>query len=164
MKDRYNILFLCTGNSARSILAEALANHMSAGRLNAFSAGSQPAGQVQPLAIEILKRSGISTEGLRSKSWDEFSDNDAPVMDIVITVCGRAAGETCPVWPGHPITAHWGIDDPAAVEGSEDERRRAFELAMTAMQQRISLLLSLKPEALDALTLQTKIREIGATT
>lgn len=164
MKDRYNILFLCTGNSARSILAEALANHMSAGRLNAFSAGSQPAGQVQPLAIEILKRSGISTEGLRSKSWDEFSDNDAPVMDIVITVCGRAAGETCPVWPGHPITAHWGIDDPAVVEGSEDERRRAFELAMTAMQQRISLLLSLKPEALDALTLQTKIREIGATT
>ncbi len=164
MKDCYNILFLCTGNSARSILAEALANHMSAGRLNAFSAGSQPAGQVQPLAIEILKRSGISTEGLRSKSWDEFSDNDAPVMDIVITVCGRAAGETCPVWPGHPITAHWGIDDPAAVEGSEDERRRAFELAMTAMQQRISLLLSLKPEALDALTLQTKIREIGATT
>ena len=164
MKDCYNILFLCTGNSARSILAEALANHMSAGRLNAFSAGSQPAGQVQPLAIEILKRSGISTEGLRSKSWDEFSDNDAPVMDIVITVCGRAAGETCPVWPGHPITAHWGIDDPAAVEGSEDERRRAFELAMTAMQQRISLLLSLKPEALDALTLQNKIREIGATT
>ena len=164
MKDCYNILFLCTGNSARSILAEALANHMSAGRLNAFSAGSQPAGQVQPLAMEILKRSGISTEGLRSKSWDEFSDNDAPVMDIVITVCGRAAGETCPVWPGHPITAHWGIDDPAAVEGSEDERRRAFELAMTAMQQRISLLLSLKPEALDALTLQTKIREIGATT
>ena len=164
MKDCYNILFLCTGNSARSILAEALANHMSAGRLNAFSAGSQPSGQVQPLAIEILKRSGISTKGLRSKSWDEFSDNDAPVMDIVITVCGRAAGETCPVWPGHPITAHWGIDDPAAVEGSEDERRRAFELAMTAMQQRISLLLSLKPEALDALTLQTKIREIGATT
>ena len=164
MKDCYNILFLCTGNSARSILAEALANHMSAGRLHASSAGSQPAGQVQPLAIEILKRSGISTEGLRSKSWDEFSDNDAPVMDIVITVCGRAAGETCPVWPGHPITAHWGIDDPAAVEGSEDERRRAFELAMTAMQQRISLLLSLKPEALDALTLQTKIREIGATT
>ena len=164
MKDRYNILFLCTGNSARSILAEALANHMSGGRLIAFSAGSQPAGQVQPLALDILQRSGISTEGLRSKSWDEFSAEDAPVMDIVITVCGRAAGETGPVWPGHPITAHWGIDDPAAVEGSEDERRRAFELAMTAMQQRISLLLSLKPEALDALTLQTKIREIGATT
>ena len=161
MKDRYNILFLCTANSARSILAEALANHVGHGRLQAFSAGSQPSGQVQPMALEVLQRVGISTDGLRSKSWDEFGADGAPQMDIVITVCGNAAGETCPVWPGHPVTAHWGVDDPAAVAGNEDQRRDAFVDAMTVLRHRIDLLLSLKPEALDRLALQGRLAEIG---
>ena len=161
MKDRYNILFLCTANSARSILAEALANHVGHGRLQAFSAGSQPSGQVQPMALEVLQRVGIPTDGLRSKSWDEFGAAGAPQMDIVITVCGNAAGETCPVWPGHPVTAHWGVDDPAAVAGSEDQRRDAFVDAMKVLRHRIDLLLSLKPEALDRLALQGRLAEIG---
>lgn len=161
MKDRYNILFLCTANSARSILAEALANHVGHGRLQAFSAGSQPSGQVQPMALEVLQRVGVPTDGLRSKSWDEFGADGAPQMDIVITVCGNAAGETCPVWPGHPVTAHWGVDDPAAVAGSEEQRRDAFVEAMKVLRHRIDLLLSLRPEALDRLALQGRLAEIG---
>ena len=161
MKDRYNILFLCTANSARSILAEALANHVGHGRLQAFSAGSQPSGQVQPMALEVLQRVGVPTDGLRSKSWDEFGVAGAPQMDIVITVCGNAAGEACPVWPGHPVTAHWGVDDPAAVAGSEEQRRDAFVEAMKVLRHRIDLLLSLKPEALDRLALQGRLAEIG---
>ena len=161
MKDRYNILFLCTANSARSILAEALANHVGHGRLHAYSAGSQPSGQVQPMALEVLQRVGVPTDGLRSKSWDEFGVAGAPQMDIVITVCGNAAGETCPVWPGHPVTAHWGVDDPAAVAGNEDQRRDAFVDAMKVLRHRIDLLLSLKPEALDRLALQGRLAEIG---
>ena len=161
MKDRYNILFLCTANSARSILAEALANHVGHGRLQAFSAGSQPSGQVQPMALEVLQRVGVPTDGLRSKSWDEFGVDGAPQMDIVITVCGNAAGETCPVWPGHPVTAHWGVDDPAAVAGSEEQRRDAFVEAMKVLRHRIDLLLSLRPEALDRLALQGRLAEIG---
>ena len=161
MKDRYNILFLCTANSARSILAEALANHVGHGRLHAYSAGSQPSGRVQPMALEVLQRVGIPTDGLRSKSWDEFGADGAPQMDIVITVCGNAAGETCPVWPGHPVTAHWGVDDPAAVAGSEEQRRDAFVDAMKVLRHRIDLLLSLRPEALDRLALQGRLAEIG---
>ena len=161
MKDRYNILFLCTANSARSILAEALANHVGHGRLQAFSAGSQPSGQVQPMALEVLQRVGVPTDGLRSKSWDEFGVAGAPQMDIVITVCGNAAGETCPVWPGHPVTAHWGVDDPAAVAGSEEQRRDAFVEALKVLRHRIDLLLSLRPEALDRLALQGRLAEIG---
>ena len=161
MKDRYNILFLCTANSARSILAEALANHVGHGRLQAFSAGSQPSGQVQPMALEVLQRVGIPTDGLRSKSWDEFGVAGAPQMDIVITVCGNAAGETCPVWPGHPVTAHWGVDDPAAVAGSEEQRRDAFVDALKLLRHRLDLLLSLRPEALDRLALQGRLAEIG---
>ena len=161
MKDQYNILFLCTANSARSILAEALANHVGHGRLRAFSAGSQPSGTVQPMALEVLRDVGVPTEGLRSKSWDEFGVDDAPQMDIIVTVCGNAAGETCPVWPGHPLTAHWGVDDPAAVQGSEDERRHAFTEAMKVLRHRIDLLLSLRPEALDRLAMQSQLRAIG---
>lgn len=161
MKDRYNILFLCTGNSARSIMAEAVANHVSGGRLQAWSAGSHPSGQVQPLAIEVLEEAGIATDGLRSKSWDEFSAPGAPEMDIVITVCGKAAGETCPVWLGQPMTAHWGVDDPVSVEGGESARRKAFRDAMGILRHRIHLLLSLKPEALDQLALQTHLHAIG---
>ncbi len=161
MKDHYNILFLCTGNSARSIMAEAVANHVSHGRLRAFSAGSQPSGQVQPLALEALREAGIPTDGLRSKSWDEFGAADAPSMDIVITVCGNAAGEVCPVWPGHPVTAHWGVDDPVAVQGDDAHRRKAFTDAMMRLRQRITLLLSLKPEGLERLALQQHLHEIG---
>ena len=161
MKDRYNILFLCTGNSARSIIAEAVANHVSGGRLRAWSAGSHPSGQVQPLAVEVLREAGIPTDGLRSKSWDEFSAPGAPEMDIVITVCGKAAGETCPVWLGQPMTAHWGVDDPVAVEGDEAARRKAFRDAMGILRHRIQLLLSLKPDALDRLALQARLHEIG---
>ena len=161
MKDRYNILFLCTGNSARSIMAEAVANHVSGGRLRAWSAGSHPSGHVQPLAVEVLREAGIPTDGLRSKSWDEFSAPGAPEMDIVITVCGKAAGETCPVWLGQPMTAHWGVDDPVAVEGDEAARRKAFRDAMGILRHRIQLLLSLKPDALDRLALQARLHEIG---
>lgn len=164
MKDQYNILFLCTGNSARSIMAEAVANHISKGRLKAYSAGSQPAGKVQPMALEALQATSVDTDGLRSKAWDEFSTADAPVMDIVITVCDRAAGETCPVWPGQPMTAHWGVDDPVQVEGDDARKRKAYTDALSLLRHRIALLLSLKPEALDRLTLQNRIRDIGRET
>ena len=157
----YNILFLCTGNSARSILAEALANQISKDRFKAYSAGSTPRGEVHPIALEVLRETGLSTEGLRSKPWDEFAVPGAPVMDLVITVCDRAAGETCPVWPGQPITAHWGAQDPAEVDGTPEQVKKAFTNAMMLLQHRISLLLALKVEALDHLVLQTQVREIG---
>lgn len=153
-----NVLFLCTGNSARSILAEALLNRDGAGRFHAFSAGSQPKGQPHPMALQVLGEVGLPTADLRSKSWDEFSGDGAPQMDIVITVCGNAAGETCPYWPGAPITAHWGIDDPAEVEGPG--QRAAFLRAFARMQARIALLLAL-PDDLDTATLRARLREIG---
>ncbi|MBL8298853.1 MAG: arsenate reductase ArsC [Rhodanobacteraceae bacterium] len=162
MTDRvYNVLFLCTGNSARSILAEATLNHLGAGRFRAFSAGSRPNGTVNPFALALLQRVGIATEGLRSKSWDEFEQPGAPVLDFIFTVCGNAAGEVCPVWPGHPITAHWGVDDPAAVEGSDADKTNAFRDAYTILQRRISLFISLPIASLDRLAIQSELCAIG---
>ena len=162
MTDRiYNVLFLCTGNSARSILAEALLNVRGAGRFRAFSAGSHPAGRVNPFALELLERHKISTQDCRSKSWEEFAGTGAPQMDFVFTVCDNAAGEVCPAWPGQPMSAHWGIDDPAAVEGSDEAKRRAFMRAFTQLANRISLFLSLPLDKIDGLALQNKLREIG---
>jgi arsenate reductase len=156
----FNVLFLCTGNSARSILGEALLNRDGAGRFRAYSAGSFPKGDVHPMALEILDQLEFDTDGLRSKSWDEFSAPDAPQMDFIITVCDNAAGETCPIWPGHPLTAHWGIEDPAAVEG--DAQRDAFLTTLRYMRNRISLLLNLPINALDELSLKTRLAAIGA--
>jgi arsenate reductase len=157
----YQVLFVCTGNSARSILAEALMNAMGGGRFRAWSAGSRPKGEVHPLALEELQRLQLPAEGARSKSWEEFASPDAPVLDFVFTVCDQAAGEVCPVWPGQPLSAHWGMPDPAAVEGSEDERRRAFRDAAVLLRRRIDLLLSLPLERLDRLSLQRDLRAIG---
>ena len=157
----YNVLFLCTGNSARSIMAEALLRHSGQGRFRAFSAGSQPKGEVHPLALETLERSHLPTAGLRSKSWNEFSGPDAPKLDFVFTVCGNAAREQCPYWPGQPMTAHWGVDDPAAAEGSEQERLRAFTRAFRELDARIKLFTSLPLESLDGMALQERLREIG---
>ena len=157
----YNVLFLCTGNSARSILAEAILNKDGAGRFRAFSAGSQPKGQVHPAALRLLDELGFPTEGYRSKNWDEFAAPGAPPLDFVFTVCDNAAGETCPIWPGQPMTAHWGIEDPAAIEG--DRQPQAFRDAYHALQRRIGLFLSLPIESIDELSLQTKLREIGRT-
>lgn len=157
----YNLLFLCTGNSARSILAEALANQMAKGRFHAYSAGSHPRGRVHPMALQVLEEAGIATDGLRSKPWDEFATPEAPQMDLIITVCDKAAGEACPLWPGHPVTAHWGIEDPASVAGSQEQVHKAFGKALQLLQHRLSLLMALKPEALDRLTLETRVREIG---
>ena len=159
----YNVLFLCTGNSARSILAEALLNARAGGRFRAFSAGSHPTGRVNPIALDMLSRQGIPTEGYRSKSWDEFAAAGSPPMDFVFTVCDNAAGEVCPVWPGQPMTAHWGVEDPAAAVGSDDEKRRAFLNAFRQLATRISLFLSLPMDKIDRLALQEKLREIGAT-
>ncbi len=156
----YRVLFLCTGNSARSIIAEALLNHHAQGRFRAYSAGSHPKGEVHPLALAVLRERGISTEGLRSKSWDEFAAGAAP-MDFIFTVCDKAAGEVCPLWPGRPITAHFGVDDPAAVEGGQLERLRAFELVARKLESRIRLLLSLRPEQLDRLGLKQRLDDIG---
>ncbi len=158
----YNLLFLCTGNSARSILAEALANQMAKGRFHAYSAGSHPRGRVHPMALRVLEEAGIATDGLRSKPWDEFATPEAPQMDLIITVCDKAAGEACPLWPGHPVTAHWGIEDPASVAGSQEQVHKAFGKALQLLQHRLSLLMALKPEALDRLALETRVREIGA--
>ena len=155
----YNVLFLCTGNSARSILAEAILNKDSAGRFNAFSAGSFPKGQVHPEALRLLDGLGYPTGDFRSKSWDEFADEGAPPLDFVFTVCDNAAGETCPFWPGQPMTAHWGIEDPAAVEGGGQPQ--AFRNAYYALQRRIGLFLSLPLESIDEMSLQSKLREIG---
>ncbi len=157
----YNVLFLCTGNSARSILAEAILNHTGKGRFRAFSAGSHPAGKVNPLAIELLTRQGLSVIDLRSKSWDEFAAPGAPHVDFIFTVCDNAAGEVCPVWPGHPMTAHWGIEDPAAVEGSDEDKRRAFSKAFTEMNRRISLFTSLPLAKLDAMAIKRELDQIG---
>jgi arsenate reductase len=160
MSDRiYNVLFLCTGNSARSILAEALLNQMGEGRFRAFSAGSYPKSEPHPMALELLRSLGFSTVGLRSKSWDEFAAPDAPEIDFIVTVCDDAAGEVCPVWPGKPMTAHWGIEDPAAVEG--EGQREAFTKALHYLRNRISLLLALPIESVDRMTLQGRMAEIG---
>lgn len=157
----YNTLFVCTGNSARSIMAEALLNRLGKQRFRAYSAGSQPAARVHPLAIEQLSLAGLPTQELRSKNWEEFARPDAPPLDFVFTVCDRAAGEVCPVWPGRPITAHWGIEDPAAVPGGEHRQRRAFALAFSLLQRRISLFLSLPLSKLDAMALERELDTIG---
>jgi len=156
-----NVLFLCTGNSARSILAEALLNMMGKGRFQAFSAGSHPTGQVHPYALELLKKNRLPTDGLRSKSWDEFVAPGAPELDFVFTVCDKAAGEVCPAWPGQPMSAHWGVPDPAAVEGSDEDKRHAFFAAMNQLQQRISIFVSLPLDKLDKVTLKRHLDEIG---
>jgi len=157
----YNVLFLCTGNSARSILGEALLNHLGKGQFHAWSAGSHPAGAVSPFAIDLLKKSKLPVENLHSKSWDEFSVLGAPQFDFVFTVCDNAAGEVCPIWPGQPMTAHWGIDDPAAATGSDADKRKAFVTAFTQLSRRISLFISLPVEKLDKLTLKRQLDDIG---
>jgi arsenate reductase len=157
----YNILFLCTGNSARSIMAEALMNHLSRGRFHAYSAGSHAVGQVNPFALELLRRKGFAVDALCSKNWDEFAQPDAPQMDFVITVCDKAAGEVCPVWPGQPMTAHWGFEDPAAAIGSETARRKVFEKIFIEIARRIELMLALPMGKLDRLALEHQVRDIG---
>jgi arsenate reductase len=159
----YNVLFLCTGNSARSILAESLLSHLGRGRFAAFSAGSHPNGKVNPLALDLLRQLDLPTEGLRSKSWEELAVPARIHFDFVITVCDNAAGETCPVWPGQPMTAHWGIPDPAAVEGSEIDRKHAFRGALAAMETRIKLFASLPIASIEKRRLKEKLDEIGAT-
>lgn len=162
MPDRvYNVLFLCTGNSARSILAESILRKDGSGRFRAFSAGSQPKGEVNPVALRVLKSMNYSTDGLRSKSWQEFATPDAPVMDFVFTVCDSAAGESCPVWPGQPTTAHWGIEDPAAVEGTGIQKEAAFVTAFRYMKNRIALFTALPLGSIDAMALGAKLRDIG---
>ena len=162
MNDRLaHVLVLCTGNSARSILGEALINRLGEGRLRAFSAGSQPTGQVNPFAVELLERRGYDTAGMRSKSWDEFAAPGAPPIDFVFTVCGSAASETCPVWPGAPVTAHWGLPDPAAVEGSDDAKRAAFEAAYDLIERRVQAFAALPSETFDAPDLVERLRAIG---
>jgi protein-tyrosine-phosphatase len=154
----YNLLFLCTGNSARSIMAEALLGHWGRGRFKAYSAGSFPKGEVHPLALDLLERADLDTRGLRSKSWDEFAKPEAPEMDFVFTVCDQAASEVCPVWSGNPVTAHWGVPDPA---GTEADKNRAFRYAFQALETRIKLFTSLRLEALDRLAVKRKVDEIG---
>jgi len=162
MSDRiYNVLFLCTGNSARSILAESILQKDGAGRFRAFSAGSQPKGHVNPMALKVLTAMDYPAAGFRSKAWDEFAAPGAPVMDFVFTVCDSAAGETCPVWPGQPTTAHWGIEDPAAIEGGDMEKERAFSTAARYMKSRIGAFLALPIASIDRMALGTKLRDIG---
>jgi arsenate reductase len=157
----YNVLFLCTGNSARSILAEVQLNALGGGRFQGYSAGSHPKGEVNPLTLKLLQQMHLPIEGLRSKSWDEFATPEAPVMDFVFTVCDAAAGEQCPVWPGQPVTAHWGVPDPAAVEGSDDTRKRAFKDAAATLRKRIELFKSLPLASLDRLAIKKEVTEIG---
>ncbi|WP_374652143.1 arsenate reductase ArsC [Dongia sp.] len=157
----FNVLFLCTGNSARSILAESILNREGRGRFRAFSAGSQPRGAVHPFAIDLLKKMNHPVEQLRSKNWDEFAADGAPVMDFVFTVCDNAANEVCPVWPGQPMSAHWGLPDPAAAEGTEAERRFAFADAYRMLTNRIGIFVNLPLRALDKLSLQKRLSEIG---
>ncbi len=164
MSDRiYNVLFLCTGNSTRSILAESILRKDGRGRFRAFSAGSQPKGRVNPFAIKVLKSADFPVDDLRSKSWEEFAAPDAPVMDFVFTVCDNAAGESCPVWPGQPMTAHWGIEDPAEVEGTDLQKEAAFVAALRYMKNRIAIFTSLPLNSIDKLSLGTKLRDIGRT-
>src|SRR5262245_24606642 len=157
----FNVLFLCNANSARSILAEGILRHDGRERFSAFSAGSRPHGTVNPLALKVLESYGYSANGFRSKSWDEFSGPDAPKMDFIFTVCDTAAGETCPVWPGHPATAHWGIEDPAAVEGTEIGREQAFVMAARYLRNRIAAFVNLPIRSLDQFALEAKLKEIG---
>ena len=157
----YNVLFLCTGNSARSILAEFLIEHWGKGRFNGYSAGSFPKGAVHPLALEELERHHLRTSGLRSKSWSEFARPGAPVTDFVLTVCDQATGEACPVWPGNPVTAHWGVSDPAAVDGTEGEQQKAFRAAYLAVENRIKLFTALPIDRLDRLAIKRQVDEIG---
>ncbi len=161
MRKPYNILVLCTGNSARSIMGEALFNTMGAGRFQAYSAGSHPSGKVSPFAIEQVQVLGYPVEGLRSKSWDEFAQPGAPEMDFVVTVCDKAAGEMCPLWPGQPVTAHWGFPDPVAVEGTDEEKRAAFAQTLRQIQRRVQLFLSLPLETLDRMAIESRMRAIG---
>ncbi|MGH8503286.1 MAG: arsenate reductase ArsC [Gammaproteobacteria bacterium] len=161
--DPYNVLFLCTGNSARSIFAEAITNNISItrGKFRAFSAGSHPSGEINPYALNLLTRNHISSDGLRSKSWDEFTQDDAPRLDFVFTVCDQVANEQCPYWPGQPMTAHWGVPDPAAVDGTDEEKRKAFLDAYVVLRRRIELFACLPFEKLDRLALQDRLTEIG---
>lgn len=158
----YNVLFLCTGNSARSIMAEAILNQLGGGMFRGYSAGSHPAGHVNPYALDLLQRNRFRVEGLRSKSWDEFAQPDAPVMDFVLTVCDKAAGEVCPVWPGQPLSAHWGVEDPVQTEGSEEDRQRAFSSVFMTLRTRVALLVNLPIEKLDRLSLQKELQSIAA--
>jgi protein-tyrosine-phosphatase len=158
----FNVLFLCTGNSARSIMAEVLLNHLGKGRFRAFSAGSHPRGSVHPVALDTIIRSHLSVDGLRSKSWDEFAATGAPPLDFVFTVCDRAAKEVCPLWPGQPMTAHWGVEDPATVEGTIEQQQRAFNAAFRALDARLRLFVSLPFESLDRLALQRQLDSIGS--
>jgi len=166
MANQFNVLFLCTGNSARSIMAEAAMNHaaVGGGKFRAYSAGSHPTGYVHPLALELLRKQHFPTEHLRSKSWEEFSKPNAPHLDFVFTVCDKAAAEVCPIWPGQPMTAHWGVPDPAAVEGSEEERRRAFRDAFFVLTRRINLFACLPFDKLEGMALQEHLDRIGGLT
>lgn len=157
----YNVLFLCTGNSARSILAESILNHLGEGRFRGYSAGSHPKGEVHPFAVDLLRSEGMPSAGLRSKIWDEFAAPGAPEMDFVFTVCDQAAGEVCPVWPGRPVTAHWGVPDPVGVEGDVWTRKSAFRSAFVHLEKRIRLFVSLRIPELDSLTVKKKVDEIG---
>jgi arsenate reductase len=157
----FNVLFLCTGNSARSIIAESILRQIGGSRFHAYSAGSNPTGRVNPFALELLERNRMPTEGLRSKAWDEFATPGSPKLDFVFTVCDNAAGEVCPVWPGQPMTAHWGIPDPAAVEGSDEDKRKAFSDAQRVLLNRIRALTSLPLDKLDRVSLQTKLNDLG---
>jgi len=157
----YNVLFICTGNSARSIMAEAILNQLGAGRFKAYSAGSDPAGHVNPRAIELLERNRFNTEGLRSKNWNEFAGKDTPQMDFVLTVCDKAAGQVCPIWPGQPISAHWGVPDPASAEGTDEQVRRVFSEVFMTLNRRVTIFLALPIEKIDQLTLKNELRRIG---
>jgi arsenate reductase len=157
----YNVLFVCTGNSARSIVAEGLLNHLGHGRFRAFSAGSRPTGTVNPMALWALESLNLPAEGFRSKSWNEFAQPDAPPLDFVFTVCDNAAGEVCPVWPGQPTTAHWGVPDPAAFEGPEQRKQQLFHDTALILKRRIELMLALPLEKLDAMSLRQAVRDIG---
>ena len=159
----YNVLVLCTGNSARSIMAEALINTMGNGRFRAYSAGSHPSGRVNPFAIEKVASVNYPTDTLRSKSWDEFAQADAPQMDLIITVCDNAAGEMCPIWPGQPVSAHWGFEDPAAVEGSDADKRRAFDTVFRQIMARVRIFVNLPLATLDKVAIQREMKAIGAT-
>jgi arsenate reductase len=161
MTKTYNILFLCTGNSARSVMAESIMNRLGAGRFKAYSAGSQPKGTIHPYTLDLLRKFNFPTSELRSKSWDEFARPDAPPLDFVFTVCDNAAAEVCPIWPGQPMSAHWGVPDPAAVDGTEAERRLAFADAYGRLHNRIAIFVSLPMASLDRLSLQRRLDEIG---